>query len=116
MGMGETFGARLKRMRSLRGLGLRETANKVGISATYLSRIENNAETSPPSEEKILKLAEILEDKFDELMRLAGRVSEEVKDLIKADSEMPTFLRRAKEENMSGATLLKMLDEKKTKK
>lgn len=114
--MGETLGARLKRMRSLRGLGLRETANKVGISATYLSRIENNAETSPPSEEKILKLAEVLNDNFDDLMRLAGRVPGEVSDLIKSDSSMPAFLRRAKEDNVSAAELLKMLEERKSKK
>ncbi|OGP25122.1 MAG: hypothetical protein A2X99_10770 [Deltaproteobacteria bacterium GWB2_55_19] len=114
--MGETLGARLKRMRSLRGLGLRETANKVGISATYLSRIENNAETSPPSEEKILKLAEVLNDNFDDLMRLAGRVPGEVSDLIKSDSSMPAFLRRAKEDNVSATELLKMLEERKSKK
>lgn len=114
--MGETLGARLKRMRSFCGLGLRETANKVGISATYLSRIENNAETSPPSEEKILKLAEVLNDNFDDLMRLAGRVPGEVTDLIKSDSSMPAFLRRAKEDNVSATELLKMLEERKSKK
>jgi len=114
--MGETLGPRLKRIRSLRGLGLRETASKVGISATYLSRIENNAETSPPSEEKISKLAEVLNDDFDELMRLAGRVPKEVAELIKSDSSMPAFLRKAREENISADELLEMLKKRKLKK
>lgn len=114
--MGETFGARLKRKRTSQGLGLRETANRVGMSATYLSRIENDAERTPPSEEKISKLAGVLNDDFDELMRLAGRVPEEVTDWIKSDSGMPAFLRQAKEDNMSADELLKMLKERKSKK
>lgn len=113
--MGETFGARLKRKRTSQGLGLRETASKVGISATYLSRIENDAEKSPPSEEKILKLAEVLNDDFDELMVLAGRVPEEVTDWIKSDAGMPAFFRQAKQDNISADELLKMLKERKSK-
>ncbi len=111
--MGEALGGRLKKMRSSRGLGLRVTANMVGISATYLSRLENNLETSPPSEEKIRKLAEVLRDDFDELMQLAGRVPSEVAELIKSDSNMPAFLRRARKENVSADELLEMLDKRK---
>jgi len=108
--MNEKFGDRLKRIRTLRRLGLRETANKVGISATYLSRVENNQETSPPSEEKIRALSNVLKDDFDELMQLAGRIPLEVTDLIKADSNMPAFLRRAKEKNFSAEELMKILE------
>lgn len=108
--MAETLGDRLKRFRSSRGLGLRSTANQVGVSATYLSRIENNMEMSPPTEDKIKKLAEVLGDNFDELMQLAGRVPSDVANVIKADSGMPAFLRRAREENMSSDDLLKMLE------
>jgi transcriptional regulator with XRE-family HTH domain len=109
----EKLGDRLKRMRSLRGLGLRETANKVGISPTYLSRIENNLESSPPSEEKIRRLAEVLADDFDDLMRLADRVPAEVAELIKSDAGMPAFLRRAREDNVSAKELLEMLEKRK---
>lgn len=114
--MNETLGNRLKRMRSLRKLGLRETANLVGISATYLSRIENNIETSPPSEEKIRKLSEILSDDFDDLMRLADRVPTEVADLIKSDANMPAFLRKARQENISAEELMEMLERRKSRK
>lgn len=108
--MNENLGDRLKRVRSSRGLGLRATANLVGISATYLSRVENNLETSPPSEEKIRSLANVLQDDFDELMQLAGRVPSEVTDLIKSDSNMPAFLRRAREQNLTAEKLMKMLE------
>jgi len=111
--MNEKLGDRLKKKRSLKKLGLRETANLVGISATYLSRIENNVETSPPSEEKIRKLSEILDDDFDELMRLADRVPTEVADLIKSDANMPAFLRKARQENISAEELLKMIERRK---
>lgn len=113
--MGETLGDRLKRVRSARGLGLRATANKVGISATYLSRVENNQESSPPSEEKIRALAVELRDNFDELMQLAGRVSSEVSDLIKADLNMPAFLRRAREKNLNAKELMKLLEQQDSK-
>lgn len=110
--MSEKLGDRLKRTRSERGLKLRETAIKVGISPTYLSRVENNQETSPPSEEKIRALADVLQDNFDELMQLAGRVPSEVSDLIKADLGMPAFLRRARDKNYSAEDLMKLLDKK----
>lgn len=109
--MSESLGDRLKRTRSSRGLGLRGTANLVGVSPTYLSRVENNLEA--PTEEKIQKLAEVLGDNFDELMRLAGKVPTDVAEVIKADSGMPAFLRRAREENLSAEQLTKMLDEHK---
>lgn len=111
--MRETLGDRLKRVRSSRGLGLRATASRVGISPTYLSRVENNLETSPPSEEKIQNLAKVLEEDFDELMQLAGRVPAEVSDLIKTDTNMPAFLRRAREKNFSAEDLMEMLERQK---
>jgi transcriptional regulator with XRE-family HTH domain len=108
----EKLGERIKRVRQERQLGLRETATKVGISATYLSRIETCQEASPPAEKVIRGLADLLQDKFDELMQLAGRVPEDVEDVIKGDPDMPAFLRTAREKNVSGAELMKMLTKK----
>ena len=64
----ETLGERIRRCRTERGIGLRETARQAGISATFLSRIETGAEKAIPAEKVIRKLAAILEDDFDELM------------------------------------------------
>jgi transcriptional regulator with XRE-family HTH domain len=68
--MPETLGDRIKRVRKERGLGLRETAGKIGISATFLSRVETNAEQSAPSEDVLRKLAKVIEDDFDAIMQL----------------------------------------------
>ena len=108
--MKERFGERIRRKRTELKLGLRETATKVGISPTYLSRIETMEEKSQPAEDVIRKLATLLNDDFDELMTLAGRVSEDVEKVIKADPTMPEFLRTVGEKNLSGADLMKLLD------
>ncbi len=111
----ENLGQRIRKKRLERKLGLRETATKVGISSTYLSRIETMAETSPPAEDVIRKLADVLGDEVDVLMHLAGRVPQDVASVIKGDPRMPEFLRRAHQERVSGDELLKMLDERKDK-
>jgi len=114
--MPETLGDRIKRIRKARGLGLRETAGKIGISATFLSRVESNAEKAAPSEEVLKKLAKVLDDDLDTLMHLAARVPEDVAAVIKKDPAMPAFLRTARDQEVSGEQLLKMLEESKKKK
>jgi HTH-type transcriptional regulator, competence development regulator len=113
--MTERFGEHVRRRRQECGLGLRETAKRAGISATFLSRVETNAEKALPSEEVIRKLASILNDDFDELMVLAGRISSEVKDYVKADPRMPEFLRRAKAQNIPAEKLMELLEKAKDK-
>ena len=114
--MGEEFGERIRRLRKERRLGLRVTAERVGITAGYLSRIEKGVEQYPPREEIIRKLAELLDDDFDLLMQLAGRVSTEMKDLFGDDPKLPEFLRTAREQNLSGEDLLQLLKGRKRKK
>ena len=108
----ERLGERIRRKRAENNLGLRETANKIGISPTYLSHIETMVEKTPPAEEVIRKLANLLNDDFDELMTLAGRVPQDVEKVIKADPTMPAFLRTAKKQNLSGEDLMNLLAEK----
>ena len=114
--MPETFGERIRRMRKEQNLGLRKTASKVGISATFLSRVETGKEQVTPGEETIRKLAEVLGDDFDELMQLAGRISSQVKDYMRADPGMPEFLRRAQESNISSEKLMELLEKAKKEK
>lgn len=109
----EKLGERIKRVRQERQLGLRELAGQLGISATYLSRIETCQESSPPAEKVIRGLADLLQDDFDELMQLAGRVPEDVENMIKRDPDLPAFLRTASEKKVSGAELMKMLKKRK---
>ncbi len=104
----ERLGERIRRKRAEHKLGLRETATKVGISPTYLSRIETKK--TPPAEDVIRKLATLLNDDFDELMQLAGRVPEDVERVIKGDPSMPAFLRTAKEQKLSGDDIMKLIE------
>lgn len=111
--MKERLGQRIQRKRKEKKLGLREAAGKIdGLSPTYLSRIENDEEKSPPSERVLRALARLLDDNADELMALAGRVSEDVEKLVTADTSLPQFLRTASQRGLTGDKLLEMINEK----
>jgi transcriptional regulator with XRE-family HTH domain len=107
--MVETFGKWLRQRRKEKNLGLREAAVKVGVSATFLSRIENGNESAMPSEKVIRELAKVLDYDFDTIMQLAGRVPEDIAQLIKSDPGMPRFLRSAHAEKFSSNELIELL-------
>jgi len=95
----KTFGQRLRELRinNKDYISLRDFARKVGLSAAYLSRIENDKE-SPPSEGIIEKLAKGLAvDKY-ELFSYAGKVPTEFLETFKRNPKrVALFLRRANE-------------------
>lgn len=96
----KTFGDRLRelRLQSAEYHSLRDFARKVGLSATYLSHIENN-KVPPPSEEVIERLAAALhaEDRVKyELYSLGDKVPLEfVKAFKKNPLGLADFLRTA---------------------
>ena len=77
-----TFGETIKQWRLDLRLGLRESAKRIGISATYLSRLENNKE-NPPQADKLVQIAKVYEKEKDEIFSLADRVPPISKKLIK---------------------------------
>ena len=92
----KSFGALVRREREAREIGLREMAKKIGVSPTYLSKVERD-EFPPPVEEKVRKIADIIGRDPDELLALAGRVASDLTDIIrKRPREMADFLRAAK--------------------
>ena len=60
---------------------LRKVAGKVGMPASWLSKIETGA-SPPPSEERINALAEALGEDPDLLMAFAGRISGDLQERI----------------------------------
>ena len=91
-----SFGAVVRRKRMAKEIGLREMAKKIGVSPTYLSKVERD-EFSPPTEDKVRKIAEILAHDADELLALAGRVASDLTDIIRQrPRQMADFLRAAK--------------------
>ena len=92
----QSFGALVRREREAKEIGLREMAKKVGVSPTYLSKIERG-DFDPPAEDKVRKIAAILGSDPDELLALGGRVASELTDIIRQrPREMADFLRAAK--------------------
>jgi HTH-type transcriptional regulator, competence development regulator len=92
----QSFGALVRREREAKQIGLREMAKKIGVSPTYLSKIERG-DFDPPAEDKVRKIAEIIGRDSDELLALAGRVASDLTDIIRRrPREMADFLREAK--------------------
>ena len=92
----EQFGEFVRRAREAKEIGLREMAKMIGVSPTYLSKIERD-EFPPPAEDKVRKIAEIIGCDADELLARAGRVSSDLSDIIKRRPvQMAALLRTTK--------------------
>ncbi len=90
------FGPFVRREREARWIGLRELSRLTGISPSYLSNFERNI-FPPPAEDKIHKIAEVLNLDADELLAMAGRVSSDLLDIIREHpKEMAALLRSTK--------------------
>lgn len=92
------FGDRLRELREAKlksdpTFTLRKFATAVGISPTFLSKVERG-EFDPPRPEKIKKMAKLLGEDADELLALAGRVDPELSEIIRnRPSVLPDLLR-----------------------
>ena len=93
---GEKFGAFVRRHRQAKEIGLREMAKMIGVSPTYLSKVERD-EFPPPAEDKVKAIAKIIDCDTDELMARADRVSSDLSDIIKRHPvELSALLRTTK--------------------
>lgn len=89
----ELFGTVVRRERENLEIGLREMARKIGVSPTYLSKVERD-EFPPPAEDKVVAIAKILGRDPDELLALAGKVSSDLTEIIRRHPRtMASFLR-----------------------
>jgi len=84
---------------------LRRFAEAVGISPTFLSKVETG-EFDPPAPDKIKKIAELLHIDADELLAMAGRVDPELpKIIIGQPKAMADFLRTARDQKLTAEDL-----------
>jgi len=90
-----SFAERLRYLRRQRRLSQKELADRVGISHTYLSKIETET-LPPPSEKNIRKIAQVLGASEDELLVLARKAPSDLTEVIIKDKSIPAILRRAK--------------------
>jgi transcriptional regulator with XRE-family HTH domain len=80
----QNFGQRVRELRRAKNLGQRALAAKVGVSFTYISRVETESlDFGPyPSEQLILKLAKALDADADELLLLAQKIPQPIRQRV----------------------------------
>jgi HTH-type transcriptional regulator, competence development regulator len=87
------FGHLLRAKRLAKKLGLRKFAELVGISPTYLSQVEQ-CNVVPPTADRVKRMAELLGENADGWIALAGRVPEDISQIISEQpTEVPDLLR-----------------------
>lgn len=60
----------------------RQVALRLGVQPTYLSKVERG-EVAPPSEATIVRLAQEIKEDPDFLLALAGKVSSDLREVIR---------------------------------
>jgi transcriptional regulator with XRE-family HTH domain len=65
-----------------RAYSMRKVAARIGVEPSYLSKIERG-DQSPPSEGKIVALADVLGEDPDLLLAMAGKVSSDLQEAIR---------------------------------
>lgn len=88
-----SFGQFLRSKRVEKRISLRKFADLVGVSATYLSQIEQ-CNVVPPTADRIERIAELLGEDADEWTIRAGRVPDDLCQIISEQStQIPKLLR-----------------------
>lgn len=106
MGGNRKFGNHIRSLREAKkkedpSFSLRKFAEAVGISPTFLSKIETG-EFAPPSAENIIKMAKLLGVDPDDLLALANKMDPDLSDFIKEKQKvMADFLRTARDAGLS---------------
>ena len=83
------FGQRVRELRQQRNLTQRALAEKLGVSFTYISKVENEKLhfADYPSEKFIHKLADELDADEDELLLLADKVPADIRQRIRENPD-----------------------------
>lgn len=88
------FGNELKRIRKERKVTQRDLAERVKVDFSYISKMENGRLKHTPSIKIINKIAQELNADAEELILLAEKVPETIKQTIVNDDLAAEFLRK----------------------
>lgn len=101
------FGQILREKRVAKGFSLRKFAERLDVSPTYLSQVEQG-NAAPPTAERVRHMAELLGENADALTAMAGRCPDDLPGIIqKRPLQMPELLREAS--GMTAEQLKKLL-------
>lgn len=84
----------IKKLRLKKGISIKKMGPDLGLSYTYLSKLENSK--SIPSHEVIEKLAKYFNYSSDELIIAAGKIPKDVENIIKDNPEKAIIYLRKK--------------------
>ena len=102
--MSKKFGPFIREIRIQKGLGQRELASKIGVSASYLNDIEKDKRTAPKLD-IIKKISSILSIDNKKLNDLAGSskktLAPDINDFIVKNPKINSLIRAIQENNLN---------------
>jgi len=107
--MKNTFGSYIREKRETllkddRTFSLRQVAQRIGVEPSYLSKLERGEQTAL-SEEKIIALANELNEDPDVLLALSGKISKDIQEIIRKRPKVFTQVIRELKEMPDHAVL-----------
>ena len=104
-----SFGSYIRKKREAlnaedKSKSLRQVAIAIGVEPAFLSKVERDI-VSPPSEGKIIALADVLNEDPDLLLAMAGKVSSDLLAIVKARPQLIGELLRELKEQPDHAVL-----------
>lgn len=98
----EQFGKILRRLRSSRGVGIKRLAPDLGVTYSYLSKLESGDVN--PSEELVGRVSKYFSHDESELLLAAGKVPPDVLEILRTNpQDAVNFLRERFGGNRGGA-------------
>lgn len=109
----KSFGKVLREAREGK-YSLRKFAKLADVSPTYLSQVEQG-NVAPPTADRVKKMAELLGANADEWIALAGRVPDDLPEIIQSQpTGMPELLREAR--GLTAEQLRELIEDARRKK
>lgn len=102
----DTLGTYIRSARLSRKVSLRQLAAAVGVTASYISDIENDRRV--PSEEVLERIARQLELDLDELFARTGRLDQDTEEYLKRSPAAVRLFRRIARQGLDEADLAEL--------
>lgn len=106
------FGERVRELRQERGLTQQKLAERLEVSLSYVSKVENERLNAGdyPSESFVLKLAKALEADEDELLLLTDRVPEAMLRRIQERPEVFKWIAALSDKDLEKLRLMEVAE------